>query len=150
MLDYQIHHGRIPREVAAAVVTISKAVLGDLDEEEFNWNLENRHSLALWTCMANQTLAGYKLGFRRSRTKYYSWLGAVAEGWRRQGIATELMRRQHQWAREQGFRRIETQTLNRWKSMLLLNLREGFDITGIKECPVLGSKIILERDLRVP
>ncbi len=148
MLEYQVYCERVRPDVTSAVAALSRAVLGGLDEEEFAWNLENQHSLSLWTCTADQELVGYKMGFQRSRTKYYSWLGAVSQDWRRQGIARELMRRQHQWATARGFTRIETRTMNRWKPMLILNLRVGFDIIGIQEGGERGPKLILEKDLR--
>ncbi|UOQ67168.1 GNAT family N-acetyltransferase [Hymenobacter volaticus] len=67
-------------------------------------------------------------------------------GFRGQGIARELMSRQHAWCQQQGYHRIRTQTYNRWRAMLLLNLHAGFDIVGT----VQGSRglvLVLEKEL---
>ncbi|HEY8343405.1 MAG TPA: GNAT family N-acetyltransferase [Calditerricola sp.] len=45
--------------------------------------------------------------------------------YRRRGIATELMKRQHAWCRRHGYQTIRTHTKNKWREMLILNLRHG-------------------------
>src|SRR5688572_7603596 len=51
----------------------------------------------------DHSVAGFKLGYRRGATLLYSWLGGVHPDARRQGVAAELMRRQHDWAKTQGY-----------------------------------------------
>ena len=45
-------------------------------------------------------------------------------------MATELLRRQHAWCQQAGYGRVRTHTYNKWRGMLLLNLRQGFDVIG--------------------
>ncbi len=40
---------------------------------------------------ANQQLAGFKLGYSLSESKFYSWLGGVLPQYRRQRLAQALM-----------------------------------------------------------
>ncbi len=81
---------------------------------------------------ANGALAGFKLGYRRGPSLFYSWLGGVHPDARRQGVAADLMRRQHAWAQSQGYTEIETQTRATNNAMIILNLRSGFRICGYR------------------
>ena len=105
-----------------------------------------RQPLHAWLALADGQVVGCKLGYERKPGHYYSWLGGVHPDFRGQGIARELMSRQHAWCQQQGYRRIRTQTYNRWRAMLLLNLHAGFDIVGT----VQGSRglvLVLEKEL---
>jgi hypothetical protein len=56
------------------------------------------------------------------------------------------MRRQHDWCRQNGYRTIRTHTYNQWRSMLILNIRSGFDIIGTLSGK-RGLTIVLEKTL---
>ena len=90
------------------------------------------------------SLAGFKLGYRRGASLFYSWLGGVHPQGRRQGVAAELMRRQHDWAITQGYQEIETRTRSANSAMLILNLKSGFQIRGF-EVDAHGRQIVIQR-----
>lgn len=94
--------------------------------------------------LADQTLAGFKLGYRRGTTTFYSWLGGVHPDCRRRGIARELMNRQHDWARSQGYEFIETRTRAANNAMLVINLGAGFRICGF-ETDRDGHEVVTQR-----
>ena len=73
---------------------------------------------------------GFKIGFEQSPGVFESCRGGVIETARRQGIAMELMRVQHQWCAENGYKVIQTTTNGDNQSMLILNLRSGFEVVG--------------------
>ena len=81
---------------------------------------------------ADGSLAGFKLGYRRGASLFYSWLGGVHPRARRQGIARELTLRQHELARRQGYEFIETRTRAQNVAMLILNLQAGFRVCGFE------------------
>jgi GNAT superfamily N-acetyltransferase len=137
----------VPEEIAAATTKLCIEVLGGLGEKEFYWKLENQRSVCLVACFDGEQMVGFKLGYGRNRVKFYSWLGGVAEPWRRKGVAKKLMDMQHDWCREHGFQIVETQTLNQWKEMLIFNLREGFEIVGVCHSDDMGLKVVLEKRL---
>lgn len=89
-------------------------------------------------------LVGFKLGYRRGGDLFYSWLGAVDPGWRRHGIARRLMAMQHDWARAQGYRHVETRTRASNAPMIILNLGTGFRITGV-ETDRHGEIVVIQR-----
>jgi predicted GNAT superfamily acetyltransferase len=93
---------------------------------------------------ANGTLAAFKLGYRRGAKLFYSWLGGVHPDARRQGVAAELMRRQHAWALSQGYTEIETQTRAVNNAMIILNLKSGFHVCGFG-LDTFGRQIVVQR-----
>lgn len=93
----------------------------------------------------SEQLVGYKIGYLRKENHFYSWLGGVDPKWRGHGIAGELMKQQHHWCREQGYKSVRTHTKNQWRSMLILNLRHDFDIIGTLTDEFGEAKLILEK-----
>ncbi|WP_400192051.1 GNAT family N-acetyltransferase [Hymenobacter sp. B81] len=121
------------------------------DQDRAAWLAELRYQQArgpvqLWLAWAEGQVVGCKLGYERKPGHYYSWLGAVRPERRGQGLASALMEQQHQWCRRQGYRRLRTQTYNRWRSMLILNLRHGFEVVGTCQ-GAHGLMIVLEKEL---
>jgi catechol 2,3-dioxygenase-like lactoylglutathione lyase family enzyme/predicted N-acetyltransferase YhbS len=107
-----------------------------------------RSGILLVLAWSGEQIVGFKIGYRHNHRQFYSWLGAVHPAYRRRGIASELMRRQHAWAAAQGYRVVRTKTMNQYRDMLVLNLRHGFDILGAYTDRHGEPKLILERDLR--
>ena len=87
---------------------------------------------------------GFKLGYRRGDVLLYSWLGGVAPELRGQGVASELMRRQHAEALANGYRFIETRTRAVNNPMITLNLRHGFHVEGF-ETDASGIAVVIQR-----
>ncbi|MDZ5606438.1 GNAT family N-acetyltransferase [Bacillus pseudomycoides] len=81
------------------------------------------------------------------RGEFYSWLGRGDENYRNQRIGFNLMEQQHQLLREKGYRIIQTKTKNKWRNMLILNIKSGFDIIGTYTDEKGEPKIILQKNL---
>lgn len=96
----------------------------------------------------SQKLIGYKIGYERKAGHYYSWIGGVHPDWRQQGIAGQMMQMQHQWCQEQAYQAIRTHTKNKWREMIILNLRHGYDIIGTLTDEVGEPKLILEKKFK--
>lgn len=132
--------GMITGLLATILETPATELLTDLRYQQA------RGPVQAWLAYEDNQLVGCKLGYERKPGHYYSWLGGVHPDFRGKGIAAELMRRQHAWCGAQGYHHIRTHTYNRWRAMLLLNLRAGFAIIGT----VQGSRgltIVLEKEL---
>ena len=148
MLNYQFVTD-IPDAAQAQLLALLTVVFPETPHAETESDLryqQQRQPVQVWLAFVGEELVGCKLGYERKPGHYYSWLGGVHPDYRGQGIAAELMRRQHAWCREQGYQRIRTQTYNRWRAMLLLNLRHGFDIIGTVQGSH-GLTIVLEKEL---
>lgn len=97
--------------------------------------------------MEDNQVAGYKIGYSLSADRYYSWYGGVHEAYRGRGIASRLMQLQHRLVKEAGYETIETKTRNKWREMLIMNLKHGFDITETFTDDEGIHRIILEKRL---
>ena len=77
-----------------------------------------------------EKLIGFKLGYARDSEQFYSWLGGVLPEYHKLGVASELMRQQHDWCAKNQFKKISTKSSNQFSSMIRLNLKYGFKIVG--------------------
>lgn len=112
-------------------------------QEELIW----RKGYVIILAFDKEKVVGYKIGYEERQGIFYSWLGGVYPEYQRKGIATGLLRMQHDWCKEQGYSLVRTQTKNRWRNMLILNIREGFDIVGTYTDDRGEPKIMLEKQL---
>lgn len=90
---------------------------------------------------------GYKAGYAAEPGVFYSWIGGVLPAWRGRGVAQALMQKQHDWCLHNGYTKVRTKTMNRWRNMLLLNIRNGFDVVGTVTGEDGILRIILEKNL---
>lgn len=96
----------------------------------------------------SEKLVGFKLGYAQDQHQFYSWIGAVADDYRGLGLASEMMRVQHDWCAKHGFERIETRTRDSFSAMLSLNLKFGFRVVGLLHESPDSTKIILQKQLK--
>lgn len=98
--------------------------------ESFRIGLRGRPWIFTVLAYDAEQLVGFKIGRSEDPREFESWRGGVLESHRRQGIARELAQRQEAWCRAQSFRVICTQTDPDNAPMLMLNLAQGFIISG--------------------
>lgn len=97
----------------------------------------------------NRELLGFKFGVKRAPGCYYSWSGGVLPEARGKGIGSALMKAQHEWVAAQGYTRIVTATTNKWREMIVLNVRNGFNVVGLSTEGGGEVRITLEKPLSV-
>ncbi|GAB3316344.1 hypothetical protein GCM10027299_06440 [Larkinella ripae] len=148
-LRYERYHGFPPERILGEISQLHLRVFSGQTAEELLQEFREVQNRNLLTILAldQQTVVGYKMGYQRKPGHFYSWLGCVNPDYRRQGIAGELMRQQHDWCREGGFQAVRTHTRNQWRDMLILNLRHGFDIIGTIANAGGHTTIVLEKRL---
>lgn len=61
--------------------------------------LSSRSKFLILVALDDNRVVGYKIGYQDRQTRFYSWFGGVYAEYRGKGIASELMRRQHECAR---------------------------------------------------
>jgi len=129
------------------ITSLFEKFFGQWDSKWFysTFNKHKKFHLA-FAYIENQPV-GFKIGYERDQKEFYSWLGGVLPEYRGLGIARELMVVQHEWCRKQGYSKISTKTQNRFQSMLILNIKFGFEICGFYMSDEGGPKIILEKCL---
>lgn len=110
--------------------------------------LRGRHPLLLVAVdVEKRRVVGYKFGFEERPGRFYSWIGGVHPRYRRRGLGRALMERQHFLLLRAGYKAVRTSTTNRHRSMLILNLRSGFDVIGTTVDRRRELKIHLEKRL---
>lgn len=130
------------------IAAIMEKSFGQWDSRWFFTTFNNRKNFYLIKASVEGTPVGFKLGYALSDTEFYSWLGGVVPEFRGLGIAADLMQAQHEWCRKNGYTKVQTKTQNRFRDMLILNLRFGFDIVGLHMSDEGGPKIVLEKQLQ--
>lgn len=145
----RIEHWDGPRCISQAddLAAFLDVVLPD-DWSNFAEKLAGRRSLSAHVALnIDGKLIGVKLGYERNRGVYNSWMGGVAPEARGQGIAAALMAAQHDWAKEAGFRGLETATRQPNQAMAILNLKAGFVVAGLDVKPGEPTKILFYKGL---
>ncbi|GAB3640888.1 GNAT family N-acetyltransferase [Spirosoma arcticum] len=148
-LQYQPHNGLPTGALLTSLLDLLITVFNNQSRDELIADLDYHcHQAPMLTLLAldNERVIGCKLGYERKPGHFYSWLGCVDPAYRGQGIASELMRQQHDWCWQNGYHTIRTQTYNKWRDMLVLNIRAGFDIVGTLQGK-RGLTIVLEKKL---
>ncbi|GGR01245.1 GNAT family N-acetyltransferase [Deinococcus ruber] len=129
------------------LIPLAVAVFDDDDFVTLPADAAEKPGLMLLVAFGGTELRGFKMGYRRSEKNFYSWLGGVLPAARGQGIARRLMDAQHVWATEQGYTYVSTETFNRYRPMLLLNIQSGFDVVGTQTTPSGEARIVLRKML---
>lgn len=126
---------------------ISFEALGPISFEDLQQKMKSaKHTLALFAKIEGKVV-GFKVGFSKDETTFGSWIGGVLPQYRNLGIAADMMEAQHSWAKDKGFAKITTKSMNRFRGMIILNLQFGFDIIGTEMDPKMGFQIVMEKTL---
>ncbi len=131
----------------AIIASLMKEIFGEWDSKWFHGGLKNHTKIYLLVAYIDETPVGFKLGYELDSQTFYSWLGGVLPAYRNLGVAADLMTKQHEWCKSNGYKKIQTKTQNRWKNMLILNLEFGFSVIGYHSSDEGGPKIMLEKIL---
>lgn len=144
-IDYHIFNSLPEGDVLNGIIDLHRIIFGTSDDL-FN-KMKMKPELLVIAAMDGTKVIGYKIGYKLDVDKFYSWLGGVDTNYRKHGIASELMEKQHQYLKDLGYNVVQTKTMNKWRSMLVLNIKNGFDVidTYIDEKGL--HKIILEKKL---
>lgn len=133
-------------DLLKAIIELHKIIFGD--SVGLVSKMKSKPQLLVLTAMDGEKVIGYKMGYAIDVNTFYSWLGGVAPDYRKNGIASMLMEKQHGYLKEKGYKVVRTKTMNKWRSMLILNIKHGFDVieTCTDEKGLL--KIVLEKQLK--
>jgi hypothetical protein len=119
------------------------------DQDAFEDRAKKFHVFHISLAFIDEKPVAFKIGYGMTDEVFYSWLGAVQPTMQRTGIASMLMKNQHEWCLAQSFLRIQTKCLNFNQAMLVLNLKHGFMVQDT-EVTEQGLKLVLEKRLVEP
>jgi predicted GNAT family acetyltransferase len=143
--DYLIFNYIPDDDVLDGIIELHNSIFGT--SADLINKMESKPQLLVITAMNGTKVIGYKIGYELDNNKFYSWLGGVDTKYRKHGIASELMEKQHQYIKENGYSVVQTKTMNKWRSMLVLNIKNGFDVIDTYTDEKGLHKIILEKKL---
>ncbi|MFA8433066.1 MAG: GNAT family N-acetyltransferase [Marinifilaceae bacterium] len=139
--------GRPDSQILNSIFSLYCEVFDAIDETYFYERLNSRFCWLTLLAYEGEKLVGFKMGYALDADTFYSWLGGVRSSCRKQGIGQILIDRQLQQAEEMGYSRVRTKTRNRFREMLILNLRNGFDVVDCYVDRTGEHKITLEKRL---
>ena len=144
-IEYRLFNSIPNSEILDGIVQLHKTIFHTADN--LVSKMESKPQLLVITAMVDQKVIGYKIGYEKEENIFYSWLGGVDSHYRNLRVASTLLEMQHHYLKQNGYDIVQTKTMNRWRSMLLLNIKNGFDIidTYIDEKGL--HKIVLEKKL---
>jgi predicted GNAT superfamily acetyltransferase len=119
-----------------------------LTSDIFSAELGGKKNLLVLVAFHDARACGYKIGFEYSSNTFFSWSGGVLPDCRKSGWGSALINKQHQVAKELGYSFVRTHTKNKYRDMLILNIKSGFEVTGVyKSLQEAHQGIILEKAL---
>lgn len=145
ILDYLVLDTIPDAGLLDGILDLHKAIFGASDD--LADKMKEKPNLLIHLALDGEKVAGYKIGYELNPQKFYSWLGGVDVAYRNHGIASTLMEKQHQEVVKRGYQVVQTKTMNRWRNMLILNIKSGFDVIETYTDEKGRHKIILEKNL---
>ncbi|EPR9079846.1 GNAT family N-acetyltransferase [Cronobacter dublinensis] len=134
-------------EETAAIYRLIPEFAGGHDAQAIRQRIGGRVACALVAYDEAQPV-GFKLGYETAPGEFYSWLGGVAPAYRRDGVAQRLLEAQERWAQEHGYARLRVKTRNQFRAMLMLLIRNGYQIIELeKKGEAADYRLLLEKSL---
>ena len=118
-----------------------------VDVSFFERRLRHHNTLMLVAELEERPV-GFSCGYELRPSTYYSWLYGVLPDARRLSIASQLMDAEHTWAGEHGYEMTRFECYNQHRPMLLLAIKLGYDIVGIRwDSRTAENLVIFEKHL---
>lgn len=114
---------------------------------DYEQRLKDQKNVKLWVLHEGSVPVAFKLGYEISPQIFYSWQGGVAPTHQGVGLAQDLMNEMIRCCRTQGYKKILTKSMNRFAKMISLNLKNGFQITGVEPA---GEDLKILMELLIP
>ncbi len=122
-------------------------IFKDADLEFFKKRIIEHPQLCTVLAYKNDNLIGFKIGYPYREDTFYSWIGGVLAQFRGKSIAQNLAKKQEEYIKIKGFDKLRTKSMNQYKPMMILNLKNGFDIINIYTNTKGQTKIVFEKQL---
>jgi predicted GNAT superfamily acetyltransferase len=129
------------------LILLYAELFNDANIKFLKQRFQDKESLVTILAYFENTLVGFKIGYRYNEITFYSWLGGVKQNFRKQGIANQVLHLQEQKAKENNYKKLRTKSMNRFKPMLILNLKNGFDIVEVYTNDSNQTKIVFEKGI---
>lgn len=145
---FKIVEGTPSKELLEDILVVYKSIFDDYKLDFFKNRIHQKEDLIILLCYYHNQLLGFKIGYRYNDVTFYSWVGGVLPEQRKKGIARQMAQLQEQKVKEKGYQKIRTKSMNRFKPMMILNLKNGFGIKSMYTNKVGQTKIVFQKLLK--
>lgn len=146
-LKYQLILGLPSKGLLYEILEVYKTIFDDYKLDFFKSRISEKDDLLIALCYSKVNLVGFKIGYRYNENTFYSWVGGVLPSMRKKGVARTLAALQEEKVREEGYLKLRTKSMNRFKPMMILNLKNGFDIIQVYTNDGGQTKVVFEKKL---
>ena len=145
--SYQIISETFTENQLTVLLNLYTTIFDSADIDFFKNRIKTKENVFAIVAYEKENPIGFKIGYRYNEETMYSWVGGVLESHRKFGAGQKLMELQHKTAKNQGYKKARTKSMNAFKPMMILNLKNGFNITNVYTNAVNQTKIIFEKRL---
>ena len=145
--SYTVIKGQPSAEMLDEILVVYKAIFEDYKLEFFTSRIHEKEDLLIILCHSKDKLVGFKIGYKYNDNTFYSWVGGILPEYRRRGIAKKLAGKQEEIIKEKGYKKLRTKSMNSFKPMMILNLKNGFDVIQVYTNDSGQTKIVFEKVL---
>ena len=146
-ISYKIVKGFLEENIFQETANLYSEIFKDADLDFFKHRIEQQPKLFSILAFNNKKMIGFKIGYPYDENIFYSWIGGVLPKHQRKGIAKHMAKLQEEYAVLEGFIKLRTKSMNSYKAMMILNLKNGFDITKIYTNSKGQTKVVFEKQL---
>ncbi len=146
-IRYSSIEGIPEEEELQSLLRLYTQIFKDAQPEFFLNRLGSKEDLLSIIAYSNKQAVGFKIGYRYDQSTYYSWIGGVIENFRKQGLGAKMAQLQESWVRKKKYKKLRTKSMNQYRAMMILNLKNGFDIVQIYTNQSDQTKLVFEKNL---
>ena len=147
-ISYNIFEGDLSNNLFTELLNLYNQLFEDADLEFFKTRFTTQANICSVLAFKKTQLIGFKIGYPVENNTFYSWIGGVNSEFRNIGIGKQLATLQENYAIQKGFSVLKTKSMNRFKPMMILNLKNGFSITKVYTNTNGQTKIVFEKQLK--
>ena len=116
-----------------------------LDKNYFSERIKDKNP-AILVAYIGTIPVGYLVAYEAEDNSLYCWMAGVRPDYRNNGVLTELMKKQFQWASVYEYDKVTIKTRNNRREMLAYLVKNEFMITGVeKKEDIKDNRILLEK-----
>jgi len=134
-------------KIMETLLFLYATIFEDALHDFFIDRIQSKKDVIIIIAYETKKAVGFKIGYRYNETTFYSWVGGVLSDYRRKGIAQKLAIIQETLAKKKAYTKLRTKSMNRFKPMLLLNIKNGFDIVQVYTNESGQQKIVFEKSI---
>jgi predicted GNAT superfamily acetyltransferase len=146
-IRYTIVEGVPDALITMQLVELYHLIFEDADIPFFKKRIHEQINVISILAFNKEQLVGFKIGYHYNPQIFYSWVGGVHTSFRQKGIGSVLLEMQSSFVKRKGYKKLRTKSMNRFKPMIIMNLKNGFDIIQVYTNKIGQTKIIFEKSL---